>query len=230
MYKTLFVDLDDTIWDTRSNGKESMEEVYRDYGFDRFYPSFKAFYDVYFPHNCMLWDQYRDGKITKDELIVERLLYPLRPFGNYDKQFILSLNDDFLTRTTTKTKLLPHALEVLDYLKDAQYKMYIVSNGFEEVQYRKINNSGLSPYFEGVVLSDKVGVNKPHPAIFAAALDMAGSTKADSLMIGDSWGADIVGAKNSGIDQVWYDMGFEPSSGFNPTYRIQSLLELKDIL
>ncbi len=229
MYKTLFIDLDDTIWDTRSNGKESMEEVYRDYGFDRFFPTFDDYYDIYFPHNCHLWKLYREGKITKDELIVDRLLYPLKPFGIDDKAFALNLNEDFLNRTTLRTRLLPHTLEVLEYLRP-QYNMYILSNGFKEVQFRKIENSGLAPFFDGVILSDHVGVNKPHTGIFTAALAEANASREESLMIGDSWDADIVGAKNSGIDQVWYDLGIESASGFEPTYRITSLLELKTIL
>ena len=229
MYKTILIDLDDTIWDTRSNGKDSMEEVYRDYGFDRFFPDFDTYYAIYYPNNCQLWDKYRKGEITKDELIVERLYFPLKPYINYDKNFILSLNNDFLTRTTLRTKLLPYTLEVLEYLYP-KYKLYILSNGFEEVQYKKINNSGLAPFFSGVILSDHVGVNKPHPQIFEAALKAANSSKEETIMLGDSWEADIIGAKNFNMDQIWYDLGIEQASGFEPTYHIRSLLELKEIL
>lgn len=228
-YQSLFIDLDDTIWDTRSNGKESMEEVYRDYGFDRFFPSFDEFYAIYLPNNNHLWKLYREGVITKDELIVERLLFPLRPFGISDKTFILDLNDDFLNRTTLRTKLLPHTMEVLEYLRP-KYKMFILSNGFREVQYKKIDNSGLTSFFDGVILSEDAGYNKPHPEIFNYALQKTGMKREETLMIGDSWDADIVGAYNSRIDQVWYDLGLEQSSGFEPTYHITSLLQLKDII
>ena len=229
MYKTILIDLDDTIWDTRSNGKESMEEVYRDYGFDRFFPDFDTYYKIYYSNNCQLWDKYRIGEITKEELIIERLYFPLKPYINYDKDFILSLNNDFLTRTTLRTKLLPYTMEVLEYLH-SKYKLYILSNGFEEVQYKKINNSGLAPFFSGIILSDHVGVNKPHPQIFEAALKTADSSREETIMLGDSWEADIVGAKNFNIDQIWYDLGLEQPSGFEPTYHIHSLLELKEIL
>ncbi len=228
-YKTLFFDLDDTIWDTSSNARESMEEVYRDYRFDRFFPAFDDFYGVYLPHNLHLWERYRKGEVTKHELIVERLLFPLRPFGAFDEKFALGLNEDFLNRTSAKTKLLPGAIEVLEYLYP-KYPMYILSNGFEEVQHRKINNSGLEPYFKGVVLSDEIGVNKPHPAIFDYALKKSGSPREKTLMIGDSLDADIQGAINSRLDQVWLDLGIEINSSFAPTFRITSLFELKDIL
>jgi len=229
MYKVLFFDLDDTLWDTRSNGKESMEEVFFEYKFDRFFPSFKAFYDLYFPHNCALWEKYRQGKITKNELIIQRLQYPLEGHIEYDRKFILSLNEDFLNRTTTKKKLLPGVIEILTYLYP-KYKMYIISNGFEEVQSRKMQNSGLDSFFQDMILSDDIGVNKPHPDIFIAALGKANITAAEALVIGDSWDADIIGAKNAHIDQCWYDLGIEKSSGFLSTYRITSLSELKIFL
>lgn len=229
MYKTLFIDLDDTIWDTRTNGKESMEEVYRDYQFDRFYPTFDAFYRVYFPHNLHLWSLYRDGKVSKKELIVERLLFPLRPFGIDDETFALDLNDDFLHRTSLKTKLMPYALETLDYLKP-KYRLFILSNGFTEVQYKKINNSGLSTYFEEIILSDEIDINKPDIRFFSYALEKTQTRKEDTLMIGDSWEADIIGAKQAGIDQIWYKQDISLNQEFIPTYEISSLKELKDIL
>ncbi len=228
-YKTLFVDLDDTIWDTTSNGRESLEEVYQDYKFDRFFPTFNDYYSVYLPNNLDLWRQYGNGLISKDELIVERLLFPLRPFGITDEKFAIDLNEDFLQRTAMKTKLLPYAKEILTYLRP-QYKMYILSNGFEEVQYKKINYSGLDSFFDGVILSDEIGINKPNPEIFFYALEKAQANKNETLMIGDSFESDIVGAKNCSIDQVWYNLKMEKAQSFKPTYQITSLLELKEIL
>lgn len=229
-YKCLLIDLDDTIWDTYANSKESMKEVYRDYGFDHFFSSFEEYFSIFINHNYKLWEQYRHGKITKDELIVERLLYPLRPFGYNDKEFAFKLNDDYLQRTTLKTKLTPYAKETLMYLHH-KYKMYIISNGFKEVQYAKINNSGLDVFFDGVFLSDEIGYNKPHPEIFRQALLQTDSKADETVVIGDSWDADIVGAKNSRIDQIYYDpAGNSSEKEFKPTYRIKNLLELKDIL
>ena len=206
-----------------------MEEVYRDYHFDRFFPTFDDYYNIYLPNNINLWAQYRQGLISKNELIIERLLFPLRPFGIDDETFATNLNEDFLNRTSSKTKLLPHTLEVLEYLRP-NYKMLILSNGFEEVQYKKINNSGLAHFFDEIVLSDDIGVNKPHPDIFDYALQKAGALRHETLMIGDSLEADIRGAKNSNIDQVWFDLGIETATDLTPTFHIHSLLELKDFL
>jgi putative hydrolase of the HAD superfamily len=228
-YKNLFIDLDDTLWDIHQNARECLHEIYRDYGFDEFYTTFEDYYNVYFPGNNYLWGLYREGKINKDELIVERFLLPLRPFGIDDPSYAKSLSDDFLERTTHKTKLIDGAIDLLEYLKPA-YRMYILSNGFREVQHKKIKNSGLRPYFDKVILSEDAGKNKPHPDFFTYALEVTNSRRDETLMIGDSWDADIVGAYNSQIDQVWLNPKDEKPKGFEPTFTVQKLEEIKRIL
>ncbi len=228
-YKNLFIDLDDTIWDIHQNGKECLEEIYYDYGFGQFYPTFETYYDVYMPGNNHLWSLYRQGKIRKDELIVERFLFPLKDFGINDPEYAKRLSDDFLERTTTKTLLIDGAIDLLDYLKP-KYRMYILSNGFTEVQHKKIENSGLKPYFDKVFLSEDAQINKPHPAIFTYALKNSNSRRNQTIMIGDSWDADIVGARNSKIAQIWLNPHKLEPVGFEPTFTVGSLAEIKEIL
>ena len=110
MYKSLFIDLDDTLWDTYHNNKECLEEIYTDYHLDRYYASFEAFYGIYMPHNLDLWAKYRRGEIDRPTLILDRFLYVLRPLGITRKEEVLAINDDFLRRTTTKTRLIPGAI------------------------------------------------------------------------------------------------------------------------
>ena len=172
---------------------------------------------------------YRDGKINKDELIVERFLAPVREFGIDDAEYAKKLNDDFLERTTLKTGLIDGALELLNYLK-LRYTMHILSNGFKEVQYKKIENSGLNGYFDSIILSDEAGANKPHPDIFDYALKKSSAQREKTLMIGDSWDADIVGAYNSNMHQIWFNPeGLKPN-GFKPTYTVKKLQEIMEIL
>lgn len=229
MYRNLFIDLDDTLWDTYHNNKECLEEVYNDYGFNRFYPSFGAFFDTYFPNNVKLWDQYRKGVIDKPTLILERFLFVLRPFGITDPAYVLALNDDFLQRTTTKTRVVPGTMELLEYLRP-KYRLYILSNGFREVQDKKLRNAGLAPYFKKMILSEDAGINKPHKGIFDFALINTNSRRAETLMIGDSWEADIEGAYRSKIDQLWFNPTNLPPQGFTPTYTVKALEEIKNIL
>lgn len=231
-YKNLFIDLDDTLWDIHQNGRECLEEIYRDYRYNQFYETFEDFYRVYMPSNNYLWGLYREGKISKDELIVERFLFPLRRFGIDDPYYAKKVSDDFLERTTHKTKLIDGTIDLLEYLKP-KYRMHILSNGFSEVQYKKIENSGLRPYFSKVILSEDAGINKPHPDFFTYALKVTNSRRDETLMIGDSWDADIVGAYNSRIDQLWFNSDSKnekPTDDFKPTFTVHSLEEIKGIL
>lgn len=229
MYKNLFIDLDDTLWDTYHNNKECLEEVYTDYHFNRYYASFEAFFDIYMPHNEELWRQYRAGEIDRQTLIIDRFRYVLKPMGIEDTKAVLSVNNDFLHRTTTKTRLVPGAIQLLEYLRPS-YRLYILSNGFREVQDLKMKNSGLSPYFDRMVLSEDAGIQKPHKGIFDFALKNTNSRRKETLMIGDSWEADILGAYNSRIDQLWLNPEGLSANCFTPTFTVASLEEITNIL
>ncbi len=228
-YKNLFIDLDDTLWDTYHNNKECLEELYTDYHWDRHYASFEAFFAIYMPNNESLWAQYRAHKIDRQTLILERFAFVLHPMGIHDKETILSVNKDFLRRTGAKTRLIPGAVELLEYLQP-RYKLYILSNGFREVQANKLNNSGLAPYIEKTILSEDAGIQKPHKGIFDFALVNTNSRRKETLMIGDSWEADIIGAQQAGIEQLWFNPDNKPANGFKPTFTVRSLSEIKNIL
>ena len=228
-YKNLFIDLDDTLWDTYHNNKECLEEIYTDYRLGRYYASFEAFYTYYMPYNLSLWAKYRAGEIDRQFLIVERFLHILRPMGIEDKKQALAMNHDFLMRTTTKSRIIPGAKELLEYLHP-RYRLFILSNGFREVQYKKLCSAGLERYFERLILSEDAQIQKPHKGIFDFALQQTHSFRAESLMIGDCWEADIVGAYQSGIDQIWLNPKDLPAEGFTPTYTVKSLAEIQQLL
>ena len=227
-YASLFFDLDDTLWDTTHNNKACLEELFYDYRFGSYYASFEDFYAIYMPHNLSLWAKYRNHEISRRTLILERLLHVLRPMGITDEAFAVKLNNDFLQRTTTKTKLLEGAIDLLEYLVP-RYRLFILSNGFREIQFLKMQNAGLIPYFERVLLSEDISVQKPHKKIFDYALKNTNSRRTESLMTGDSWEADIAGAQNAGIDQVWFNPNHEEPKGPLPTFTIHSLPELMHI-
>lgn len=228
-YKSLFFDLDDTLWDTYHNNKECLEEIYSEYNFGKHYSSFGEFFNIYMPNNEMLWEKYRNNEIDRQTLILERLLHVLRPMGINDKEFALKLNKDFLERTTTKTKIIEGAIDLLEYLYP-KYRLFILSNGFREIQSLKMKNSGLAPYFERIILSEDVSIQKPHKEIFDFALKNTNSRRAESLMIGDSWDADIIGAQNAKIAQIWLNPPYIEPNGNKPTFIVRSLSEIKEIL
>ena len=228
-YRSLFFDLDDTLWDTEHNNRSCLEDIYNDYHFGRYYASFDDFYAIYMPHNLLLWAMYRRHEIDRRTLILERLLYVLRPMGIHDEQFALKLNHDFLQRTTAKTKLIDGAIELLEYLYP-KYRLFIVSNGFREIQWMKMQNSGLYSFFERILLSEDISIQKPHKEFFFYALKCTNSRRTESLVIGDSWEADITGAQNARIRQIWFNPGNEAPKGRPPTFTVRSLAEIKNLL
>ncbi len=207
-YKYIFVDLDDTLWDFRANSKESLRDLFFSEMEELavYKESFDLFFSHYVKRNLELWTQYGLGQITKEYLSVERFLAPLRAIGAENvEELAEKMNSQYLARLATKSELIPHSREFLDFCVGKLLPLTIISNGFEEVQYRKMRSAGIEHYFDHVVLSDKVGALKPSYAIFEHALQLNGAAKEEVLMIGDSFEADILGAANAGIDAVYFN-------------------------
>jgi putative hydrolase of the HAD superfamily len=127
-----------------------------------------------------------------------------------------------------KTKLIPGTHEVLRYLS-GKYSLHIITNGFNEVQYIKIERSGIKQYFDKIITSEEAGCNKPNKNIFFYSLKKASAEIGESLMIGDDIEVDILGAQSIGMDQVFLNLNnFSHDHSF--TYEIRSLNELMNIL
>lgn len=231
MIKNIFIDLDETLWATRENNKEALKEVYNSRKWDTYFKDFESFFAKYEPHNDHVWDLYREGAITKQELTIDRFRTPLLPEIELSDQEILEINTEFLERAAVKEKLLPGAIELLQDLH-ALYKLVIVSNGFEEVQAKKMDASGILPYIDYTILSESAGANKPSPKIFNYAFSVSKSRPAETIMIGDSWDADIIGAERAGIPAIWYNPRAIPTprSLKVPLHIISSLDEVMPIL
>ena len=228
-YKSLFFDLDDTLWDTFHNNRDCLKEIFSDYNFGRYYCSFEEFFGLYMPNNELLWARYRNNEIDRYTLILERFMHILRPMNINDNEYALKINKDFLRRTTTKTKIIEGSIDLLKYLHPS-YRLFIISNGFREIQLLKMQNTGLAPFFERIILSEDVSKQKPHKEIFDFALKNTNSRRAESLIIGDSLEADIKGAQNAGIDQIWFNPEKSYNSGIIPTFTVTMLSEIKELL
>ena len=233
-YQVLFIDLDNTLYDFTGNSREAYRAVYSLLDYDRWFDSFEHYYSIYEEYNLQLWALYAEGKITKDKLNAERYAHPLRVMGVHDAEFVgARFWDEAMKRLPLGSRLMPHAREVLEYLRP-RYRMYILSNGFTELQSRKMHSAGIEGYFDGIILSEDIGVNKPNPEIFYHALQVAGVGASEALMIGDNLEVDIAGASRVGIDQVYYDIAASGGNAVSlqpsPTYVVTSLLDLKGIL
>lgn len=234
MTELILIDLDDTLWDTQANNKQSLNELYTALDWGQYFVSFEDFFAVYHPINVRLWEQYNSGAVDKDTLSIDRLRLPLAGYVWHTPAEWLAINDDFMARVRTKRGLCPNALSTLQHLH-ARYRVCLISNGFGEVQYAKVEDTGLRPYIDAIVLSEEVGINKPDARIFAHALELCNASPERSVMIGDSWGADIVGASNAGIPSIWYNPHRQPlppaSDGLRlPRHVITDLAELTALL
>ncbi len=228
-YRHLFFDLDRTLWDFDKSAAETFEDIYNKYKLlERGIKTVEDFHRVYTHHNNILWEEYRHGRIEKKVLSNLRYFLTLQDFGIEDEKLAADLGKDYLEISPRKVNLFPNAISVLNYLSP-RYTLHLITNGFSEVQETKLRVSGLGEYFRTVITSEEAGVKKPNPAIFYFALKKADADIDDSLMIGDDFEVDIVGAKNVGIDQVLFD----PEQKYQQngsTFTIRDLAELKGFL
>lgn len=204
-YRHIFFDLDHTIWDFDKNAEETLHELYvihklNDIGLH----SPEVFIETYTRNNHKLWAQYHVGAITKDYLREARFRTTFLELGVHPDIIPAGFEDEYVKRCPTKTNLFPDAHEVLTYLK-SKYILHLISNGFKESTEIKIAGSNISDYFDQIIISENVGVNKPDPAIFQHALDVSGAKKEESLMIGDSIEADVRGALGFGMDAIFFN-------------------------
>lgn len=228
-YKNLFIDLDDTVYDFSAASEESFRETYELLQYGRFFDSFEHYLSIYKPYNLELWRIYGEGKITKEELNKRRYSYPLECVGIHDQELADTFCKEALSRIPTKGPLMPGAIELLEYLRP-KYRMFILSNGFKELQSRKMHAAGIDKYFDELILSEDIGVNKPNRELYDYALQKTGSTLEESLMIGDMFETDIAGAANIGMEQIYYNPKGKQGHPFVPTYEVRHLLEIKEIL
>ena len=230
-YKDLFIDFDDTLYDTYGNAVIALRETFDAFHLERWFPDPQVFYDAYWAANIDLWTRYSRGEITRDFLIVERFRRPLST-GNglaVTDDLCLEMSDVFLDYCSSKPGVVEGAHSLMDYLRQRGYRMHMTSNGFHEVQYKKLAACGLRDYFDTIILSEDAGVNKPSPQYFDYALKVSGASRETTLMIGDNLNTDIVGAHNAGLDTILFNRwGVEPTDV--PTHTVTRLLDIKDIL
>ena len=221
----VFFDLDHTLWDFDTNSVLAFDKI-----FAQHHPTIdtNAFVKIYAPINQACWKLYQVDKITHEELRYTRLRQSFDAL-NYiiSDDEINHISHYYIEFMPDNNQLFDGAIEILDYLKP-KYNLHIITNGFSEVQGKKINNSGLANYFNTITNSEMAGMKKPHATIFEYALALAKVKKENAIMIGDCIDADVRGALNFGMKAILFDeKGIYSAEGLQT---ISHLLELKKIL
>ncbi len=199
----IFFDLDHTLWDFDKNSGLAFQRVFSAFNIGLELQEFLA---VYEPINLEYWSLYREDKITKKALRRGRLNNAFKAFNmQFDQQVIDQMAHAYIEELPKDNYLFSGAIELLEHLH-GNYKMHIITNGFQEVQHKKLANSGINHFFKTVTTSEDAGVKKPNPLIFNHALNISGAKVGSSVMIGDSFQADIMGAQALGFKTVFFNI------------------------
>lgn len=224
-YQNLLFDVDDTLLDFQAAENQALKGLFAEIK----YPLTDDMVTYFRTLNEHMWQRFELGQLDRQTLVNTRFTKLFAHFNEavdgikYEKIYREFLNQGH--------QLEPHAVELLNSLKD-QFNLFVVSNGIGSVQQHRLNDSGLTTYFEHIFVSEEVGYQKPRIEFFDfIAQHISGFTPKNSLIIGDSLTSDIQGGANAGIDSVWFNPALQPNhSSVSPTYQIDDLLDLKEIV
>lgn len=223
MIQHIFFDLDNTLWDHRRNAKLALEDLFkREQIREKYSLTFEEFHKEYFTVNENLWAQIRDGEIDKEYIRKFRFHNTFLFFGIDDFELAQRFEINFLDEIVSYNHLVEGAFELLEYLSQKKYRLHVLSNGFKEVTYRKCELSGIKNYFETITSADEINIRKPQPEIFEYALNKSGTKKAESVIIGDDWIADIEGGLAFGMKAIFFDV-------FNDNYTAEHVKTVKKL-
>lgn len=229
-YKHLFFDLDHTLWDFEKNSSESLQEIYYNSSLNNHgVASVDLFVESFLRINTALWDAFDRGTLHHSYIRENRFKMVFDEMGVACPENHVEIGEIYLQTLPGKRHLLEGALDILNYVTEKSYGVHIVTNGFNDIQAKKIASSGIDHFFKNVITFENANAKKPDPKIFAYALEVAEALPEESIMIGDNWIADIMGAKTFGLDTVYLNpagLKFDDS----PTFDIRRLEELKLIL
>ena len=239
MLADLFFDLDRTLWDFDRNSREALARIFSDLEpevwkreWDIARPELTSMISIYEAENAKCWKDYAAGRLSKEVLRSLRFERTLIQLGARKGKRLKDLAETMGVRYVEISPQLPHlipgAIETLTALAQRGHRMFILTNGFEEVQHIKVENSGLASFFEGVYTSDALGHKKPHQEAFAAALSKAKARPENAIMIGDDLVADVLGAQGMGMRSVHFNPHDEVH-GREVWQSIRRLEELKDL-
>jgi YjjG family noncanonical pyrimidine nucleotidase len=229
-YQNLFFDLDHTLWDFEKNAKDAIQTMYARFelaakGCDDFEIYFENFSII----NKNLWKLLDAKQITHLDLRTRRFKEAAEASNLYiDESLSLAMNEAFLELLPLGKNLIEGTMETLEALSN-NYTLHLLTNGYLAVQEQKVKSSGIAHFFKTIAANDNANALKPDEKIFRFAIEQANTNFAESLMIGDNYDSDVLGAINVGMDVVYYNPDNDEFST-QPTYEIKQISQLLSIL
>ncbi|BBE31514.1 noncanonical pyrimidine nucleotidase, YjjG family protein [Tepiditoga spiralis] len=225
--KMIYFDLDHTLWDFEKNSRVCLGILYDKYllksNIDKNY-----FIDVYEKNNDILWEMYRKREIEVSKLKLKRFENTLDELNYpYENNLIKKLNENYINLLAEQDKTFDGTHEVLKYLK-SKYEIGIITNGFKEIQFKKLKSANLDNFFKIIITSDSIGIPKPDKKIFDYAAKLSGFNHNEILYIGDDLQTDVISSKKAGFESIWFN--YKKKNTSEDVFQIHSLLELLNLL
>ncbi|WP_208423168.1 YjjG family noncanonical pyrimidine nucleotidase [Latilactobacillus fragifolii] len=223
-YRYLFFDMDNTLFDFDADEEQALAQLFKDQGV----PLSAATKKAYQAFNQSLWRQYEAGTLTREMLLNTR-------FATFFKEQFNQIVDgptlsrNYLDKLARGHALMPQAEMLLKVLQADNVKLYVTTNGVANTQYRRLQDAGLSTYFDAVFVSEELGYQKPDPRYFQRVFkQLVGISQAEALIVGDSLTSDVQGGQNVGVSTAWYNPNHQVNrmTDVQPTHEIEHLMDL----
>lgn len=229
MYKHIFFDLDETLWDYYANAGAVLSRLYEqlnlgDIGIERA----EVFTQAFYRGNNKAWHKFDIGEFNKETLRLNRFALVFAEMGLPASDVPDGLEEAFVSLCPREGRLIEGTIELLEYLKP-KYTLHIITNGFNGTQALKMESAGIDKYFATITTSESNGSRKPMPEIYEYALASAGAAASQSMMVGDKMENDVLAAERVGIHGVYYNPHSHPHTE-KLRFEIKDLLELKEVL
>jgi putative hydrolase of the HAD superfamily len=231
-YKYLFVDLDDTLFDSTSLYDQAVYMAWEH--LRKFYPDIdhETFKNEFLDIRKELKEKYKYKTLSH-----QRALLFMKLLEHFDIPFnaslVLQLHNTYWFCVNVYIQAFPGTYEVLQTIKDSGMGITAISDGNMVDRLEKIDSLNLSEYIDFLVCSEEVIDTKPMPKVFNLALEKSECKKDEVIFLGNSFSADVVGGENFGIDTIWMNKeGKElPSdSTVVPDHIVKDIAEILPIL
>ena len=226
---TVFFDFGDTLVEGKPTYLSRVTDLLSEFGFEREYSDVVRAFTM---ADYLVYVDIVSGALDGEDRFLLRYLDHFAQYLNIDIDWPMTLPEitKRFEQEVYERVLSEDAVETLEALKEKGVRLGIISNNDGSCR-QKCEQIGIAKYFEIIIDSTVEGVGKPSPKIFELALERMRISPGEAAHVGDMYGADVMGARNAGLEPVWYNLrGLEPLADYRPDYEVERLLQIPEIL